>query len=67
MAVLFPCHQCEGRGHAVVPSGQHFDCPRCNGRGWLESTEVTPEEMQRRFPVEPFDTKLPYTGHNSQP
>lgn len=44
MAVIFPCGQCEGRSHITSPSGQPQDCPRCNGRGWLESTEVTPEE-----------------------
>lgn len=57
MTVLFPCSQCEGRG--VVMSHQDAqgqptvhgprapqDCPRCNGRGWLESTEMTPEELQ---------------------
>lgn len=44
MAVIFPCGQCEGHGHTVAPSGQHEDCPRCNGRGWLESTEMRPTD-----------------------
>lgn len=49
MAVLFPCHQCEGHGHKANLSGQPQDCPRCNGRGWLESTEMSAEEHRHRW------------------
>lgn len=44
MTVIIPCQPCEGRGHIVNPAGQREDCPRCHGRGYLGSTEMTPEE-----------------------
>lgn len=46
MTVIIPCQPCEGWGHIVSLSGQHEDCPRCNGRGHLESTEMTAEEIR---------------------
>jgi DnaJ-class molecular chaperone len=44
--VIIPCQPCEGRGHTVNPAGQREDCPRCNGRGYLGSTEMSAEEIR---------------------
>lgn len=51
MTVIIPCPQCQGLGVVVAydnasqPRATANECPRCNGRGYLESTEMTASEL----------------------
>lgn len=50
MTVIFPCVRCIGPRTSPQKRGpleSTANCSKCNGRGWLESTEISDVEMQR--------------------
>lgn len=51
MTVIFSCEQCDGTGQIPQADGKPLPCPKCRGRGYLESTEIeTPSRAQKDLP-----------------